>query len=77
MQKKSDGTSINNDEKKKEKNSNTDNYPTLKCKKSKTKRKAISKPYVLYSSQQEFVKTSEFSFWISLLKSVLCQVYWS
>ena len=74
IQKNSDGPSINNDKKKKEKNNITDNCSTPKRKKNKTKGKAISKPYVLYSSQQEFVKTSEFSFWISLLKSVPCQV---
>ena len=59
--KKSSGPSINTDEKKKEKNNNTDNCKafciTPKRNKKKTKRKAIQKFYALYKSQQKVVKT--------------------
>ena len=55
--KKPSGPSINTDEKKKEKNSNTDNCVTPKRNKKKTKRKAIQKLYALYKSQKEVVKT--------------------
>ena len=58
---KKNGPSINTDEKKKEKNNNTDNCKafcvTPKRNKKKTKRKAIQKFYAFYKSQQKVVKT--------------------